>query len=406
MTERPRQVPESVSEGSWPSVALGSLARLRKGVSYQGRYLNQPGPLLLGLGTVVPGGGLNLDAARTYSGPVKPSQRLAPGDLFIALTDLTQDGRVLGSPARLPQAERRECIVTHHVARVELLDGESLDCRFLYYALQTQAFRNYVRGVATGTTVRAVSPRDAEQFALALPPLPKQHHIAEVLGALDDKIEANRHLTTHCDSAWRTLLETVTDGKVVPLAELADFVNGGAFTKGASGSGRMVVRIAELNSGPGGSTVYNDINVKPDQLTNPGDLLFAWSGSLGVFRWYRSESIINQHIFKVIPKPGVPMWLVHGRILDLMPTYRGIAADKATTMGHIQRRNLDEVVLVPGHDELMRLNPVCQGLWDRALAAERENLILADLRDTLLPELLSGRIRVWDIPKSDEEPVA
>jgi type I restriction enzyme S subunit len=205
-----------------------------------------------------------------------------------------------------------------------------------------------------------------------------------------------------CDAAWQVLLQTIADGREVPLSDLADFVNGGAFTKGASGSGKMVVRIAELNSGPSRSTVYNNIEVKADRLASPGDLLFAWSGSLGVYRWCRAESIINQHIFKVIPKPGVPMWLVHGRILDLLPIYRGIAADKATTMGHIQRRNLDELVLVPSTEELERLNPLCQGLWDRALSAERENLILEDLRDTLLPELMSGRIRVRDVPENGE----
>jgi type I restriction enzyme S subunit len=276
--------------------------------------------------------------------------------------------------------------------------------RFLLYAFLGPGFQSEIaRRTIQGATVDRVPLNELGEWPILIPDYATQVAIAEVLGALDDKIEANRRLTNHCDEAWRTLLATVTDGEVVPLAGLADFVNGGAFTKGASGSGRMVVRIAELNSGPGGSTVYNDIQVKPNQLANPGDLLFAWSGSLGVYRWCRSEGIINQHIFKVMPKPGVPMWLVHGRILDLLPMYRGIAADKATTMGHIQRRHLDESVVVPGPEVLGRLNPVCQGLWDRALAAERENLILADLRDTLLPELLSGRIRVRDIPKSGEE---
>ena len=55
----------------------------------------------------------------------------------------------------------------------------------------------------------------------------------------------------------------------------------------------MVVRIAELNSGPGGSTVYNDVSVDEENLARPGDLLFAWSGSLTVRRWFRPEAIVN-----------------------------------------------------------------------------------------------------------------
>jgi type I restriction enzyme S subunit len=158
----------------------------------------------------------------------------------------------------------------------------------------------------------------------------------------------------------------------------------------------MVVRIAELNSGPGGSTVYNDVSVDEENLARPGDLLFAWSGSLTVRRWFRPEAIVNQHIFKVIPNDGVPIWFVHGAVLQLLDFFRGIAADKATTMGHIQRHHLDEEVLVPPTERLQELDRWCGALWRRALAAEEENLVLSDLRDTLLPKLLSGKLRVRD----------
>lgn len=156
----------------------------------------------------------------------------------------------------------------------------------------------------------------------------------------------------------------------------------------------MVIRIAELNSGPSGSTVYNDIPVHNENTALPGDLLFAWSGSLVVQRWFRPEAIINQHIFKVIPIEGLPLWFLHGRILELLPFYRSVAAGKATTMGHIQRRHLDEPVVLPPVRQLRELDQACGPLWKSALAAERENLMLAELRDALLPKLLSGELRV------------
>jgi type I restriction enzyme S subunit len=177
---------------------------------------------------------------------------------------------------------------------------------------------------------------------------------------------------------------------------IARFVNGKAFTKGATGTGRVVVRIAELNSGLGGSTVYNDIDVPEDHVARPGDLLFAWSGSLTVARWFRPEAIVNQHIFKVIPHDGYPMWMVNQALRTKLDEFKAIAADKATTMGHIQRRHLDEPVTVPSEEEVERLDPLMCGLWDWALAAESENLRLAKTRDELLPLLMSGKLRVRD----------
>lgn len=124
--------------------------------------------------------------------------------------------------------------------------------------------------------------------------------------------------------------------------------------------------------------------------------MFAWSGSLTIARWFRPEAIINQHIFKVIPKDGYPTWLVNQALRAKLDDFKAIANDKATTMGHIQRRHLDGVTMIPAVEEIRRLDPVMSALWFRALASEQENLLLARTRDELLPLLMSGKVRVKD----------
>src|SRR5690606_13482440 len=127
----------------------------------------------------------------------------------------------------------------------------------------------------------------------------------------DDKIAANRRLVSGADALSQAhFLEVVQEADRIPLSATAKFINGKAFTKGASGTGRVVIRIAELNSGLGSSTVRSDIDVEDQYTARPGDILFAWSGSLTLHRWFRDEAIVNQHIFKVVPNEGVPPWLV------------------------------------------------------------------------------------------------
>ena len=229
-----------------------------------------------------------------------------------------------------------------------------------------------------------------------LPPIEEQRAIAATLGALDDKIDSNRRLVELIPALVRAHIDRVlqTDSRQVPVSDLARFINGGAYTKGATGTGRMVLRIAELNSGPGGSTIYNDLDVSDDQIARPGDILMSWSGSLGVYRWSLGEAIINQPIFKVVPNVGFPPWLVFDRLSAVMPGFREIAKDKATTMGHIQRGHLDsKAVDVPSADAVARLDTSMSPIWARLLVAEAESHKLAALRDALLPELLSGRLR-------------
>jgi len=286
--------------------------------------------------------------------------------------------------------------LNQHLFRVT--PREDVDRTFFYYLLRylNPNFVGIARNKQT-TGLGHVTRRDLEAIEAGLPPLSEQRAIAEVLGALDDKIEANRRVTAIADSDWQALLaQRGEEGDLVPLASLGRFVNGRAFTNGASGTGRMVIRIAELNSGPGGSTVYNDIEVADDNLARPGDLLFAWSGSLTLQRWFRSEAIVNQHIFKVLPSGSTPLWFIHGRLLELLPFFKAVAAGKATTMGHIQRHHLDEPVLLPAAEQLADLDRMCLPLWQTALAAERENLVLSAFRDALLPKLLSGEMRVRD----------
>lgn len=273
-----------------------------------------------------------------------------------------------------------------------LVPKAEYDLQFAYYLIKHVGLNHLKHGTSNPSLTRDAF---GAQY-LPVPPIGSQRAIAAVLAALDDKIESNRQLTALIPDLIRArvVAELARRRDDLPISSLAAFVNGGAFTKGASGTGRMVIRIADLNRGPGGSTVYNDIDVPSDKTAWPGDILMSWSGSLGVYRWARDEAIINQHIFKVIPA-GYPPWLVFDRVETVIETFQSIAKDKATTMGHIQRGHLDStLVSLPTRDAIETLDSDLGPLWHRLLLADREVHTLTELRDALLPELLSGRIHV------------
>lgn len=276
-----------------------------------------------------------------------------------------------------------------------LTANDENDTTFLCYYLQASDISPFLSGSAQPKLTKAA----LDSIPISAPDFSEQRAIAATLGALDDKIESNRRLIDLIPRLISAHLARATarESEHIPISRLATFVNGGAYTKGATGTGRMVLRIAELNKGPGSSTVYNDIEVPEEKLARSGDILMSWSGSLGVYRWARDEAIVNQHIFKVIPR-DFPDWLVFDRLKEVMPVFKGHAADKATTMGHIQRGHLDSTnVAIPTATDRIELDQALDPLWQRLLLAEREVLELEQLRDALLPELLSGRIRVGEV---------
>jgi type I restriction enzyme S subunit len=318
-----------------------------------------------------------------------------------------------------------------------------VDPRFLLYTFLAPDFQECIRNYTiSGSTVDRIPLLEFPKFPMKLPPLPEQRAIARVLGGLDDKIELNRRMNRTLEDlarglfrSWFVDFDPVTkngngkapaapaglfpkrrvDSPIGPIpegwtpgsiADLARYVNGRNFTKNATGSGRMVVRIAELNSGPGGSTVYNDVKADPENVVKPGDLLFAWSGSLDVYRWHRDEALVNQHIFKVVCE-AYPQWFVHFQLVEAMPFFQGIAADKATTMGHIKREHLRQAELALPPDAVLKYaSDQIAPIYARLLANERESLRLAATRDALLPQLLSGEVRLHPHAAITEEALA
>lgn len=126
-----------------------------------------------------------------------------------------------------------------------------------------------------------------------------------------------------------------------------------------------------------------------------GDLLFSWSGTLLVRRWTGAPAVLNQHIFRVVPKAGFPTWLVEAWIEQHLTGFRRTAADKATTMGHIQRHHLSEALVgVPARSDLEILDARWSPLDRLRMELLEETRTLVSIRDALLPKLVSGQLRV------------
>jgi type I restriction enzyme S subunit len=182
------------------------------------------------------------------------------------------------------------------------------------------------------------------------------------------------------------------------LDEIAHFLNGLALQKYPPKDGRSlpVIKIAQLRAGNTAGADLASGDLEPEYVVDDGDVLFSWSGSLECIVWAGGRGALNQHLFKVT-SAEFPKWLYYLWIHQHLEDFRHIAAGKATTMGHIQRHHLsDAKVVVPQPSVLYPLNvllaPLIDGLWHRSV----QSRTLAALRDTLLPKLISGELRIAD----------
>lgn len=183
-----------------------------------------------------------------------------------------------------------------------------------------------------------------------------------------------------------------------PLSDLGQYINGFAFKPDHwKEDGLKIVRIEQLNK-PEGEYDYCQIQIPHDNLIDDGDLVFSWSATLKAVIWRHGPAALNQHLFKVVPKPGVDKYFLH-QVLD--HNMDALAAGShGSTMKHIKRGELDTYTVgVPKHhvqediaDVLRKMNTTIEKT--EALIAKYEQIkqgMMQDLFTRGLDE--AGRLR-------------
>lgn len=167
-----------------------------------------------------------------------------------------------------------------------------------------------------------------------------------------------------------------------------------------------VLKIAQLRAGRTDAGALANRKMRPEYVVKDGDIVFSWSGSLEIRIWTGGEAALNQHLFKVFSQVH-PEWFCYQSTLKHLPLFRQIAASKATTMGHIQRHHLTEAKIPVAPDAVMQRFSTVFGPM-QALIVQNGKLIkeLEELRDHLLPRLISGKLSLEEAEQVVEEAMA
>ena len=189
-------------------VPLSTFCTFTKGLSYKGAHLDEDGPFLVGIGTISEGGGFKSQKLRTYSGPHKSEQRISPGEIYVAMTNMAEEtSRFLGSTARFPEVGQEYGILTHHVSKVSWKTGDLLMQEFLYWVMRSHAFHRHCRNYGTGTTVYAVKGKDAERFLVPTSLTPELRTWTHLLSTFDSQEQSILLQQTQLESMLQAIFK-------------------------------------------------------------------------------------------------------------------------------------------------------------------------------------------------------
>ena len=284
---------------------------------------------------------------------------------------------------------------------------DGINSTFLYYLIKHSVRK--LKAMTHGSVFDTITRDTFANIEVAIPDIETQQRVAKMLADIDDKVENNQRINNNLEQQAQAIfsnefltLEALPDGwKQASLIDIADYLNGLAMQKyrpTADETGIPVLKIKELRQGCcDDNSELCSPNIKSEYIIHDGDVIFSWSGSLLVDFWCGGICGLNQHLFKVTSNK-YDKWFYYAWTKHHLDRFIAVAADKATTMGHIKRDELSKAeVLIPNEADYKRIGALLQPIYDLIIANRIENKELAETRDTLLPKLMSGEIDISEV---------
>ena len=343
-----------------------------------------------------------MSGARPYSGPYDDRYKVNSGDIVLATRQQSDNLPILAMPAMVPDSlQGKDIVIGTNLYKVEITDTTFSNV-YIYWLLKTKQYVNYIAGVKTGTTVSMVTKKNVEDFTFFAPSNPKEREeIASILSSLDDKIAVNKKICENLEAQAQALFKhwfvdfaPFKDGKFVEselglipegwrvgrLGEVADITSGK----------RPPKKSKELN---------NECNIP---LIGAADIMGYTSSIL-----YKSPILIIGRVgthgvvqrWKDACWPSDNTLVIESQYYNF--TYQQLknidysSINRGSTQPLITQTDVKNTsIIIPTRQTLEKYESIINILYDSIYRNNKESARLATLRDTLLPKLMSGEIKI------------
>ena len=341
-------------------------------------------------------------------------------------------------------------------------DQKKLDSGYLSYFFGLDSFKKYIRSVAVGATMPSLNTAILSDIEIPHPKsLPEQRRIAHVLGTLDDKIENNRKTAKTLEAMAQAIFKSwfvdfdpvrakmagepresickrlkltpeildlfpdrlvdselgeIPEGwRVAPLSDMYSFQNGYAFkSKDWQDYGVPVIKIGSVKPG---LVDLSNVSYVSEEVANqakeyqllPADLVIGMTGYVGEVGLVPKASVcpmLNQRVGRIILDGRGTQHVSFAYCLTRQSAFKNAAEIKAhgTAQANVSSSAIMSINTMAPTDTLRSaFDRLCAIIFDELLTAHETAMILSKLRDTLLPKLISGEIRVPETDKSTQD---
>ncbi|CDD33437.1 restriction endonuclease subunit S [Phocaeicola barnesiae] len=309
--------------------------------------------------------------------------------------------------------------------------AEDFDLNFMYYVVASKQFKNAITHLATGTTIKNVSLETMRNYSFIAPSIYEQKRIANILSSLDDKIELNRRINENLEQqaqalfkSWFVDFEPFKDGKFVD-SELGMIPEGwrvgtiGDYCKIRSGfafksswwteRGVKIVKIKNISS----SGILNmddcsyvskeNVSKAKEFSLKSGDILIAMTGAtIGKFCLVpalKEKIYVNQRVGKFFlgENPIMKIPFIHGLLKCENIISQIMNKGQGSAQPNISGNDIETIpIIYPPEDIILKYNELVSPYFSMIIENISACDFISQLRDTLLPRLMSGKLEIKD----------
>mgnify|MGYP005760776241 CR=1 FL=1 len=395
----------------WKTYKIGNFVAIKHGYAFKGEHIipEDNGVVLVTPGNFAIGGGFQELKCKYYNGEYPQEYILKQNDLIVTMTDLSKDGDTLGYCAKIPDNQGK---IYLHNQRIGLLEFKSdkIIKDFLYWYMRTKRYQRTVVGSCSGSVIKHTSPSRICEIEIPIPPLEIQKKIARVLSSLDDKIELNNKINQNLEQQAQAIFNTYISKYSSTKYKVKDVIltaNTGADAIQKApivdyNTGIRCVRVGDLSNNRnfwqwGFAKVTNDV-FEQYQLKKD-DIIVTRTATLGLNR------LITENLSAVYNNGLIRITVDNNKIFPLLLYRHFQTKDFFNYISRIEsetsvRPNMKINYLLDYEFSYLKLteqNELVKILTALSQIVEInnvENEKLTQLRDTLLPKLMSGEIDV------------
>lgn len=390
----------------WSKVRLGELIKVKHGFAFPGQFITSEmtDRILVTPGNFCIGGGFKQGKFKYFSSHDYPAEyQFLGGELIVTMTDLSKETDTLGYSAVVP-SDGKVYLHNQRVGLIEPISAQSC-LEFIYWLMRWRDYQEFIVNSASGTSVMHTSPSRICEFEFELPPLPEQKAIASVLSSLDDKIDLlhrqNKTLEAMAETLFRQwFIEDETLAEVV-VSELIEFNPKRSLSKGTDA---IYLEMAGLSTQSFNATGYYRREFSSGTKFIQQDTLLARitpcleNGKAGYVTFLNNNEVGWGSTEYIVMRPKIGIHPLMAYVLCRNQDFKDYAESCMEGSSGRQRVNVDHLkeftIGMPSDEVIQQFNNYLESIESKLIYNSKQIQTLENLRDTLLPKLMNGEVRV------------